>query len=110
LDAILKDFGLPTRATSALYDATIGFRVRRSNYERDADLEQGTAQRDLRILVAKGLLVPQGETKGRTYVGGEMLRTIQREVAADRHILINPYGTEAPDLTARPRRSVITTN
>jgi len=39
-----------------------------------------------------------------------MLRTIQREVAADRHILINPYGTEAPDLTARPRRSVITTN
>ncbi|HEX4702092.1 MAG TPA: Fic family protein [Pseudonocardiaceae bacterium] len=102
LEEILARNGLPERAITALYDAAVGFRVRRASYERDAELEPGTASRDLRMLVSSGLLVPVGETKGRTYLAGEQLRPIRERVAKKREPIKNPYG--APSRAANEDR------
>ena len=83
---------LDERMVSALYPAVFGYRVRRPIYERDADVEHGTAGRDLRILVQAGLLVAQGETRGRFYVGSDELRRLRGEVLSDRPPLDNPYS------------------
>lgn len=80
LDELAARHGLPDRVSSVLYDAAIGLRVRRSIYARDAGLRDGTATLDLRNLVAVGLLVPHGATKGRTYTASQDLVTLRREV------------------------------
>lgn len=80
LDALAAAHGLPERVSSVLYDAAIGLRVRRSMYARDAELKSGTATLDLRSLVAAGLLVPHGETKGRTYTASDRLIRLRQEV------------------------------
>lgn len=92
LEGVTERLNLPERVMTALYDATTGYRIRRSSYARDADLEPGTAARDLRILVKAGLLVPKGETRGRFYVAGEELRSLRAEVARGRRPVIAPYG------------------
>ncbi|MGQ0840415.1 Fic family protein [Actinokineospora sp.] len=100
LDEILSARKLPERAAAALYDALIGLTVTRSHYALDAELEPGTAARDLRMLVASELLVPVGETKGRRYVAGTELKTIMNRVRAGRQALVNPYRNQP-----RKRRS-----
>lgn len=82
LDELAAQHGLPDRVSSVLYDAALGLRVRRSTYARDASLKDGTAGLDLRALVAARLLVPHGETKGRTYSASEQLLALRREVRA----------------------------
>jgi Fic family protein len=107
LDAAVAELGLPDRATFALYPALIGLKVRRSAYERDAELEPGTAARDLRNLVSAGLLRPIGETKGRLYVATEELRAIRDEIAQGRIRPQNPYR-DAGDEATSMRRTVTT--
>ena len=68
LEALVDSRKLPDRATVALYPAAYGLRVRRSVYQKDAEVESGTAARDLRMLVNAGWLESRGETKGRYYV------------------------------------------
>jgi len=60
LETLTDHKGLPARAVPALYDAALGFRVRRSKYEDDADVEPATAGCDLRRLVESGLLLTRG--------------------------------------------------
>ncbi|MBP2476913.1 Fic family protein [Crossiella equi] len=91
LEAVLAQRGLPERAASALFDATNGVTVRRSAYAREAQLEPGTAARDLRLLVQSGLLTARGETKARTYAASEELRAVRRKVTASRTALRDPY-------------------
>src|SRR6266536_3054390 len=57
LEALANREGLPERAVPALYDAAVGFRVRRSKYETDADVEPATAGRDLRRMADAGVTV-----------------------------------------------------
>lgn len=83
---------LPERATIALFDAAQGLRVRRTAYERAAEVERGTAGRDLRMMTAAGLLLPQGETKGRYYVGAPVLRELREVVRRSRPPIVDPYG------------------
>jgi Fic family protein len=80
LDDVATESGLHDRVSSALYDAAIGLAVRRSRYAKDAGLKDGTATGDLRALVTLGLLVPRGETKGRTYTAAPKLLELRREV------------------------------
>lgn len=107
LDTLLAKNKLPERAAFALFDALIGIRVRRTSYEKDAELEPGTAARDLRILVSKGLLVASGETKARIYTASDELRKIRKNVAANRKDVVNPYGP-TEETSETPRRSVST--
>ena len=91
LDLLIAREHLPERTGYALYDAMIGLKVRRAGYAREADLEPGTAMRDLRMLVAADLLSAVGETRGRVYVGTDTLRGIRNRVAAGRRPVVNPY-------------------
>lgn len=84
--------GLPDeRVVFALYEAALGLRVKRATYATNADLEAGTASRDLRLMVAAGLLEPRGQTKGRFYVGTITLREERSLVIADRPSIVDPY-------------------
>ena len=93
LDAMVAGRRLPDRATLALYPAAFGYRVRRSVYQKDADVEPGTAARDLRMLVDAGWLEARGETKGRFYVGTPELVRIRQELVGRRPRLQDPYAS-----------------
>ncbi len=91
LEALVQREGLPDRAVTPLFNAALGLRIRRNSYEFDADVEPGTAARDLRALVQADLLIPQGQTRGRRYIGSEGLRNVFHEVRAARQPIVDPY-------------------
>jgi Fic family protein len=76
LEKQVADAGLPDRAIFALSDAAMGMRVRSSNYRHMADVSKIAATRDLKALVDKELLIPEGERRGRIYKASEALRAL----------------------------------
>ncbi|MEU6716604.1 Fic family protein [Nonomuraea sp. NPDC046802] len=82
---------LNTRCVSALYEAFVSRRLRRSRYQADEELSQGQAARDLRDLTAKGWLQPYGETKGRYYEAGPRMVRLRDEFAERATPLRDPY-------------------
>jgi Fic family protein len=68
--------GLPERTILALVDAANGLRVRNATYRPIADVNDQLASRDLKLLVEHGLLVPQGEKRGRFYTASDALREL----------------------------------
>jgi Fic family protein len=81
---------LPERVVGPLSDASRGLRLRNSSYRTAAmeshgvEVDVQTASRDLHALVAAGLLVRRGETRGRFYHGSDRLRGVFREVRAEK--------------------------
>lgn len=100
LDALVSARGLPERSMAALYDGSLGLRIRRSSYVRRAAVEERTATRDLQLLVDAGLLVAQGERRGRTYSASSQLRQIRVSARRQRPPLLDPYGGIANVLSA----------
>jgi len=89
LEQLVARHGLNERTTIALFDAALGLRVRRATYraqllEGDEEMSEQTASRDLRALVTAGLLVPQGEKRGRCYVGSPEIRSLREEIVQRR--------------------------
>jgi Fic family protein len=70
LETIVGGMHLPQRTVYALYPAAVGLKVRRPVYE----------------------LAPQGETRGRYYVGTPKLRQIRQRVIGERPSLTDPYA------------------
>jgi Fic family protein len=68
--------GLPERTIGALVDAAMGFRVRNSTYRSFAEVSENLASRDLKSLVDAGLLLPQGERRGRWYERSKAIEKI----------------------------------
>jgi len=91
LEDALREHELPDRTADELYDAVIGFRIRRSTYVKRCGVEQRTASRDLARLTDLGLLRPVGETRGRHYVAGPQLRRIRESAVSSRTPLVDPY-------------------
>jgi Fic family protein len=91
LDQLVAHHGLPERVTSTLYEAVLGYRLRRSVYIKATNIEQRTASRDLGRLVDVGVLEPRGETKGRHYVAGEQLRALRQRCRQKRLPIRDPY-------------------
>src|SRR5215468_323774 len=91
LDTLLRVNSLPERAAEILYEAVLGYRVRRSGYMKMTEVEKHTATRDLGRLADLGLLHPQGETKGRYYVAGDRLTALREECRKRRRPLIDPF-------------------
>jgi len=60
LDRIATQHGLPERMLEAMFDAVLGYRVRRSGYSKRADVTDQTATRDLAALTSAGLLFAYG--------------------------------------------------
>ena len=90
LDELAAQHGLPDRVIDELYDATIGFRLRRATYVKRTRIEERTASRDLGRLSDLGLLRPVGETKGRHYVAGPALERMRAERVPARRPLEDP--------------------
>jgi Fic family protein len=91
LDVVIADNGLAERVADELFDASLGFRIRRSSYIRRAEIEQRTATRDLSRLTQLGLLHAVGQTKGRHYVMGNQLAALRQRVVENRTPLRDPY-------------------
>lgn len=80
LHILITRLGLPERTALALLEALSGLRVRNASYRVSADISNNLASRDLKALVDAGLLVPQGERRGRSYSPSETVKKIR-----DRH-------------------------
>jgi Fic family protein len=72
--------GLPDRMALALIQAAFGTRVRNSSYRVSADVSKNLASRDLKVLVDTGLLVPEGERRGRFYSAGPIVAEIRQKL------------------------------
>ncbi|GAA4921894.1 Fic family protein [Actinoplanes utahensis] len=83
--------GLDERMVSALHDVAVHDRVRRARYEQAEGLTLQQAQRDLRDLVAAGLLEPVGRTRARYYTEGPRFPERVLEVARTPMTLSRPY-------------------
>jgi hypothetical protein len=66
-------------------------RVRRFRYEQAEGLSRQQAQRDLRDLVATGVLAPVGRTRARYYLAGERFPETALELAQTPITLAVPY-------------------
>ena len=72
--------GLPDRMALALIQAAFGTRVRNSSYRVSADVSKNLASRDLKVLVDAGLLVPEGERRGRFYSVAPIVAEIRQKL------------------------------
>jgi len=86
LEEEVKRRGLPERTLLALADAALGLRVRNATYRPIADISDHLASRDFKALVEAGLLVAQGERRGRFYVAAEPVLRIRAETRESRRI------------------------
>ena len=76
LELEIKRRGLPERLIYAVTDAAIGYRVRNASYRILAELNDILASRDLKAGVDSGLLIPDGERRGRVYIGSPQVRAL----------------------------------
>jgi Fic family protein len=77
LEAEVHRHELPERVICALLDAAGGSRVRNAMYRSAAEISDQVAGRDLVQAVGAGLLVSQGDGRGRYYKRSEELRAIR---------------------------------
>jgi Fic family protein len=103
LDELSQTHSLPERTTAELYDATLGFRIRRASYVKRTGIEERTASRDLARLVELELLRGVGQTKGRHYVAGPTLRNVRADVVNSRRPIIDPYPWMPAQLRTNPQ-------
>jgi Fic family protein len=89
--------GLPERTLLALADAAVGLRIRNATYRPIAEISEQQASRDLKALVEQGLLVPQGEKRGRFYTAGESVRLLRGKTRGAGTVE-DPFEAEAPFL------------
>lgn len=94
VEQALEAKAINERALPALVDAAFGYKIRRSHYMGSAEVSKQVASRDLRLLVDHGFFVPEGETKGRVYVGSETLKEIYIR-NYERRTLVDPFLQEA---------------
>jgi Fic family protein len=77
LEYLIMKARLPDRVIYALSDATMGFRIRNSTYRSIAEIADAVASRDLKLLVDAGLLIADGEKRGRAYIASPILHKIR---------------------------------
>lgn len=91
LEQYLAGIRIDERAVSALHDVALSGRVRRTRYEQAEGLSVQQAQRDLRDLVALGVLEPVGRTRARFYKAGPDYPADVLAVARTPTALTEPY-------------------
>ena len=99
LELALSRRGLPERLVYAVADAAIGYRVRNASYRNLAELNDVMASRDLKAAVDAGLLIPDGERRGRVYVGAPEVRALFDKLRTE-HIksVPDPFVPTTPEL------------
>jgi Fic family protein len=101
LEKLSVEHRLPDRSMDAMFDAVLGYRVRRSGYLKRAGVEEQTGTRDLAALASSGALMAHGSGRGRFYTAGEPLQTIQRRLRSRRNPLVDPYPWMRAELAAK---------
>lgn len=91
LNELATKLHLPERTIDAMFDAVLGYRIRRADYVKRVEVEQHTATRDLAALTDAGILLPHGTGRGRLYTAGERLQQIRSNRRAHRQPLTDPY-------------------
>jgi hypothetical protein len=91
IDEVIAAHGLPERTGLALYEAALGYRIRRATYLKRAEVEERTASRDLKALVELDLLAAVGETRARHYVAGSALAPVLAARKDAKTTLVDPY-------------------
>lgn len=86
LSELVKARGFPDRTAMALLQAAFGSKVRNSSYRVSADVSNNLASRDLKALVDAGLLVPEGEKRGRFYIASPAVAAIRQKLRLPRKI------------------------
>jgi Fic family protein len=99
----VKERGLPDRVLFALADAGSGLKVRNGTYRAMVPgLSDHLASRDLKSLVDAGLLIPDGQKRGRFYMAGPEVQEIQKSVQDKypRSPAPDPFGEDALGLSS----------
>jgi Fic family protein len=92
LETLIEKRSLPERSVVALADAALGLKVRNTSYRAAAQVNDVAASRDLKSLVDAGLLVKQGENRGRFYTASDEILSIRRKTAEPRSPRSDPFA------------------
>jgi Fic family protein len=89
LEAICEEKRLPPRMLSALFDATVGMRVRNSSYRAalkmwEEEITNQAATDDLRAMVNAGLIERFGARRGTFYQAADPLKVVWDDVRKNR--------------------------
>jgi Fic family protein len=81
LEQLCRDHRLPQRAVSALFDASLGMKIRNASYRAslrmwDEEISDQRATDDLRAMVDAGLLDRSGAKRGTFYTAGDRIKQI----------------------------------
>jgi len=87
LELLLKNMSLPDRMIFALTDAAMGLKVRNATYRSPAEVSDNLASRDLKTLVERGLLVADGQTRGRAYVASDVIKKVRDRTREPKKII-----------------------
>lgn len=71
---IIEAHKLNERMSLPLFDCALGLRMTNTRYQKDADVTQYVAGRDLKRLADLELITPHGEKRGRYYVANDTLK------------------------------------
>ena len=99
LEVEVKKRKLNERTILALSDAASGLRVRNAAYRAVADISIQVATKDLKLLVDHGLLIPDGDRKGRTYQGSPLIKDIRARFSEPKSVP-DPFASKG----SNPRR------
>jgi len=88
---LVRRAGLAERTIYALADAAMGLRVRNASYRSAAEVSENLASRDFKALVKSGLLVADGQTRGRAYVASEAVREVRGRTREAKRIVDPVY-------------------
>lgn len=89
LTELRTEAGLDERNMGSLYNAAMGYRVRRRDHIDYAGVSERVATSDLARLAALGFLAPTGERRGRYYAAAAPLRSLASE---DPPPIPDPFG------------------
>lgn len=87
---------LPDRTAVGMIEAAFGGRVRNASYRVSTEVSNNLASRDLKTLVDAGLLIPEGERRGRVYLASNEVKLIRESLRL-------PKGEDDPFEEARQR-------
>lgn len=96
--AEVRRLGLPERASSALFNASMGFRLRNATYRELTEVTEATAGRDLRALTQVGLLEAIGDRRARIYVPSARLRQLDQGIRTARAPIPDPFDVVSETL------------
>ncbi len=91
LETEAQGMHLPERMVAALFNASMGFRLRNAIYREVAEVNENTAGRDLKTLVRVGLLEARGERRGRFYVATARLRALNESIRQAPRLIEDPF-------------------